>query len=139
MSQQKNHKKLKITLFIITIVLIISSLVYVEFHFLFLTPFSRKMIENRFGISVSNGISLKRYKEKPNIDGSEFSLEIENISDYEKFMEENVHGKITDQYLTNDNNIIYEYHLKEKGGYEWVGITFYETDNGYKAKVDIVP
>lgn len=132
MSQQKNHKKLKITLFIITIVLIISCLAYVEFHFLFLTPFSRKMIENKFGISVSGDISLKRYKVKNCIDGTEYYLEIENISDYEKFIEENVHGKITEH-----GNKYCAYDAEKSDN--WVQVSFYETDDGYKATASIVP
>lgn len=132
MSQKNNHKKLKIALFFITIVLIISCLVYVEFHFLFLTPFSRKMIENKFGISVSGDISLKRYKVKYDIDGADYSIEIENISDYEKFMEENVHGKIT-----GHENKYYAYHAEKSDN--WVQVSFYETDNGYKATAEIVP
>lgn len=131
----KNHKKLKIALFFITIMLIISGLVYVEFHFLFLTPFSRKMIENKFGISVSNGISLKRYKVKYELDGATYTLEIENISNYEKFMEDNVYGKITEH---NDKYYHYYAYYVEKSN-DFVQINFYEKDDGYKATAEIVP
>lgn len=128
----KNHKRLKIALIFITVVLIISGLVYAEFHFLFFTPFSRKMIENKFGISVSNDISLKRYKVKNYLDGTEYRLEIEDISNYEEFMEDNVQGKITEH-----NNKYYAYDAEKSNN--WVQISFYEKDDGYKATAVIVP
>lgn len=106
-------------------------------------------MEETFGITVTDDIKLKKY-EKSGWLSFDYGLDISKIDDYNKFMQDNVKGKIIKKA---ENGIIYDYEqntqeLCDSHGkdyiryyYKWdgntVGIEFYDhnKDGYYSAKL----
>ncbi|MDE7104819.1 MAG: hypothetical protein K2O36_02935, partial [Ruminococcus sp.] len=102
-------------------------------------------MEETFGITVTDDIKLKKYDAFEFLARMDYSLDISKIDDYNKFMQDNVNGKIIEKV---ENGIIYnydkntqevsDYYEKDdiKYSYKWngniVNIWFNYTDNtGY--------
>ncbi|MDE6788558.1 MAG: hypothetical protein K2J47_04470 [Ruminococcus sp.] len=62
-------------------------------------------MEETFGITVTDDIKLKRYREFGWL-SFEYTLDISKIDDYNKFMQDNVKGKVIEKI---ENGIIYNY------------------------------
>lgn len=106
-------------------------------------------MEQMFGITVTDDIELERYSEFEFLTQLDYTLYINNIDDYNKFMKENVKGKII-QKAENGTFYDYQNNTQETSGYYenelWYVYTwdnnkiyadFYYSDGKYSAALNI--
>lgn len=85
-------------------------------------------MEQMFGITVTDDINLKRYSDTEFLTQLSYYLDINNIDDCDKFMQNNVNGKIIKKVEDENANFPVQYL------YEWdnycIIAYFYENNNG---------
>lgn len=85
-------------------------------------------MEQLFGITVTDDISLERYSDTEILTQLDYFLDISNIDDCDKFMQNNVNGKIIEKVEDENANFPIQY-LYEWDSY-YVTAYFFEDNNG---------
>lgn len=143
---------ISIVVFISVIALIIGGFIFLITYNPEYTHFGKKRtakMEQMFGITVTDDIELERYSEFEFLAQLDYTLYINNIDDYNKFMKENVKGKII-QKAENGTFYDYQNNTQETSDYYenelWYVYTwdnnkiyadFYYSDGKYSAALNI--
>lgn len=92
----KKRKILINIILIMLVVILISVLVYLEFHRFFITGLSRDYMSKKFNIEITKDMDIREYKKENHFkDGPSNELYIDNIgNDYLGFMEKYCYGDI---------------------------------------------
>lgn len=150
--QKNSAKKKKPIGLIIAAIILIGIAAYFLFVYNFVIDatdtyyiFTEKRIaemESKFGIILDNDVDLKKYmRDSRDIDCCKYTLEAENIDDFNEFMKNNVNGRIIDFNDSSGNKYTayYRYECSSSEFYNYCDVYFYEADNGtYSAEFSII-